>query len=548
MFFKNKGLALIGQFLILTNISAMEKIEPVSKEEELLRQFYPKSEKRKPQAARENRSTKSNTVDKGDEEIIAEIKRVLYAANFSDFEKYFELLTACKDKVVIVRKPLFDNGKSALHKAVQAGNMAAVKKLCLLGALVNSTDDRGVTPLDEAETWEHKEIYAFLKKMRGNEETQPSNKEVIPDFTEPEEKKSTSGSKKHTHEKKSKANQSDAIKELATIYNDFLASQTMISERELARRKELIKGCVSVEELAQLHEKIIDVNGNSALHFAAEQNALSKVQCLVRAGVDLNIKNAADLTALHVAFSRNNFDIIFYLCKEGANLNITNQEGETILLLAMKNNAAHVVRALLQAKADPAIADKEGRSPLMFAVFKNDLGLVTMLSEAGAHVPLGALEKLYKSRKWRRNNCAIEYDYHFSPEIYDYLKSLTTSNSETNTLVEIPLDFEKIVVRSDAECVSCLCCSVGKSCCKGCGSYWDKKCCKCCGNFWNRCCSTPVVAIIGVVIVVSVSFFLVLVIAVPLLVEQEQLQEYCLSECPSSCSYIRCINQECCQR
>jgi hypothetical protein len=173
--------------------------------------------------------------------------------------------------------------------------------------------------------------------------------------------------------------------------------------------------------------------------------------------------------------------------------------------------------------------------------------LVTMLSETGAQIPSSVLEKLYKTRKWRRNNCAIEYDYHFSPEIFDYLKSRTTSNPETDTLVEIPLDFEKIVVRSDVECVSCLCCSVGKSCCKGCGPYWDKKCCKGCGNYWDRCCSTPIVAVIGVVIVVSVFVFLYLVIGFPIIAAQEQAQrQYCLTCTLNFCNFEQCLNGQCC--
>jgi len=83
---------------------------------------------------------------------------------------------------------------------------------------------------------------------------------------------------------------------------------------------------------------IFDVNGNTLLHIAVQNNNKRAVKLCLSAGFDINIqnRNTGD-TALHYCFSFNYIILAEYLISKGANTDIKNKkkltpyEGTTLI-------------------------------------------------------------------------------------------------------------------------------------------------------------------------------------------------------------------------
>jgi ankyrin repeat protein len=80
--------------------------------------------------------------------------------------------------------------------------------------------------------------------------------------------------------------------------------------------------------------EIIDDQGNTELHLAAQNNNLQKVWSIMKKHIsnqDLNLKNKSGNTALHIACKYHNMDIVEYITRFGGKMNIKNDEGMTPL-------------------------------------------------------------------------------------------------------------------------------------------------------------------------------------------------------------------------
>jgi len=141
-----------------------------------------------------------------------------------------------------------------------------------------------------------------------------------------------------------------------------------------------------------LLEQRIDVNapqvdGMTALHWAAYQDDLETVELLVRAGANVKAANRYGVTPLSLASTNGNEAIVGLLLKAGADPNTTLPGGETALMTAARTGKLEAIRALLAAGAGVnAKESRRGQTALMWAAAEGHVAAVEALIQAGADI------------------------------------------------------------------------------------------------------------------------------------------------------------------
>ena len=140
---------------------------------------------------------------------------------------------------------------------------------------------------------------------------------------------------------------------------------------------------------ALLHEKLNvnapQVDGMTALHWAAYQDDLETVKLLVGAGADANAANRYGVTPLSLACTNGNPKIVVLLLDAGADPNLALRGGETALMTAARTGNPAAVEALLSRGADVHSKEsRRGQTALMWAAAEGHREVVEELIEAGA--------------------------------------------------------------------------------------------------------------------------------------------------------------------
>ena len=162
------------------------------------------------------------------------------------------------------------------------------------------------------------------------------------------------------------------------------------------------------------------VDGMTALHWAAYHDDLEAAELLVKAGANVKAANRYGVTPLSLACTNGNAAIVDLLSKAGADPNAPlpggetraddrrahrraagrqsparggadvdakdEPRGQTALMWAAAEGHAAVVQALIAAGADVHARLPSGFTPLLFAVRQGHIGVVRALLEAGADV------------------------------------------------------------------------------------------------------------------------------------------------------------------
>ena len=89
------------------------------------------------------------------------------------------------------------------------------------------------------------------------------------------------------------------------------------------------------------------VDGTTALHWAAYHDDAETVALLVRAGANVNAVNRYGVPPLAQACTNGNAAIVKLLLEAGADANATMKGGETVLMLAARSGNVEAVKALL---------------------------------------------------------------------------------------------------------------------------------------------------------------------------------------------------------
>ena len=128
------------------------------------------------------------------------------------------------------------------------------------------------------------------------------------------------------------------------------------------------------------------VDGTTALHWAAYHDDLDTARLLVEAGADADAANRYGVPALSLAATNGNAEFVQFLLDAGADPNTALLGGETVLMTAARTGNLGAVQALLGAGADPNARERREQTALMWAASEGHLGIVNALLDAGADV------------------------------------------------------------------------------------------------------------------------------------------------------------------
>jgi uncharacterized protein len=130
-----------------------------------------------------------------------------------------------------------------------------------------------------------------------------------------------------------------------------------------------------------------DVEGMTALHWAAHWNDLDTVKLLLRAGAKAKVANRYGVTPLHEACTVGNLGMIEALLDGGADPNAVLGEGETPLMTAARTGNAAAVRMLAVRGANVNATEAwRGQTALMWAAAEDHEPVARLLIELGADV------------------------------------------------------------------------------------------------------------------------------------------------------------------
>ena len=130
-----------------------------------------------------------------------------------------------------------------------------------------------------------------------------------------------------------------------------------------------------------------EVDGTTALHWAAHLDDIEAAGRLLRAGADVSAANRYGVTPISLAATNGGGAMIERLLAAGANANASLPEGETVLMTAARTGAVEAVRVLLDRGADVNAAEQwRGQTALMWAAAEGHAAVVRELVVRGAEV------------------------------------------------------------------------------------------------------------------------------------------------------------------
>ena len=138
-----------------------------------------------------------------------------------------------------------------------------------------------------------------------------------------------------------------------------------------------------------LLERGVDVNqvqidGMTALHWAAYLDDLEMAKLLVNAKADVKTSNRFGVTPLSLACTNGNESIVNLLLDAGADPNTTLPGNETVLMTAARTGRLGPVKALLARGADVNAKEKRGQTAVMWAAAEGHAAVVETLVKGGA--------------------------------------------------------------------------------------------------------------------------------------------------------------------
>jgi ankyrin repeat protein len=130
-----------------------------------------------------------------------------------------------------------------------------------------------------------------------------------------------------------------------------------------------------------------EVDGTTALHWAARLNDAATVELLIGAGANATAANRYQVTPLSVAAMNGNAAIIRLLLTAGADANTALPGGETALMTTARTGNLEAVKLLLERGANVNAKEAgRGQTALMWAASEGHLDVVKTLLESGADV------------------------------------------------------------------------------------------------------------------------------------------------------------------
>ena len=140
----------------------------------------------------------------------------------------------------------------------------------------------------------------------------------------------------------------------------------------------------SITKNNRLSLKERDINLNSPLHIALENQNPEIINYLLDQGADVNHENAWSESPLYSSIRMNNIKIIKIIIKNGGNVNVKNNHGESPLHIAVRIGNIEIIDYLIAQSADPNAKDNLKFTPLQNAVARGRLDVAKYLISKGA--------------------------------------------------------------------------------------------------------------------------------------------------------------------
>lgn len=118
---------------------------------------------------------------------------------------------------------------------------------------------------------------------------------------------------------------------------------------------------------------------DTALITAASQGKISEVQSKIKAGSDVNVKNAEGQTALMAAASNGKIEALKALLTAKADLNIKDTEKQTALYYAITNEQSAAALLLIEAGADLKSLNEMDDNAATLASSLNDIKILNAI-------------------------------------------------------------------------------------------------------------------------------------------------------------------------
>jgi uncharacterized protein len=134
-----------------------------------------------------------------------------------------------------------------------------------------------------------------------------------------------------------------------------------------------------------------EVDGSTAVHWAAYREQLEALDLLIAAGGNVKVANRYGVTPLSLASIKGNAAIVERLLRAGADPNVPLPGGETPLMTAARAGKADALRVLLAHGAHVnAREETRGQTALMWAAAEGNAAAIEALIEGGADPNLRA--------------------------------------------------------------------------------------------------------------------------------------------------------------
>lgn len=248
-----------------------------------------------------------------------------------------------------------ESGISALHLAVNNGNLAIVEVLVRAGANVNQRSKDGLTPLHFCEL-------------------------SSPSYTtdDPEEKVSL-------REYKVMKVAEFLVENKADIDSRGNNGETPL--HFVAKTNNVHVARLLITRGADVNA-VLGTDCVTPLHIAAMYSIAEMAELLIAAGAAVGTTMRNGTTPLHLASTRNNFGTVPVLVDGGAEVNATDEDGDSALHMATWNNNTEIVEFLVSRSADVNSRTRKGYTPLLNATCSNNPQMVRFLVSKGADVEL----------------------------------------------------------------------------------------------------------------------------------------------------------------
>ena len=222
-----------------------------------------------------------------------------------------------------------DDGYSALMKAVENGNLEAVRYLTRHGAQVDLKNNRGKSTLEVGCEKGNVEVIEALLEVESDGDVQ------------------------------------------------YSAFNTAFNTAVEHNHTKLVKWFLESGNITNIPA--------SALSFAIDNQSIELVQLLLDRGAQVNLQNNRGVSALMLAVNKGNVEVVKELLERGADVNLKGEGGSTALLSILadrdvpQQSKIVIVNLLLNYHADVNIRDNSGFAPLRCALKSRSAEIVELL-------------------------------------------------------------------------------------------------------------------------------------------------------------------------